>query len=343
MSINESPPSQSFPVEVIDTDAQTNAHIVTTANVRQPSINSRKKSDSSKAKSRSEKLSEELVKYVGTSVFTLGSKLPINGIHDIFEFGPTLKNVRMRKCYRKATGQTLCCKSYLKNYKEEFLNEAYFMYYLQEEPGIVKPVAGFEEKQFFNLIMEFCPGGDLSQLVVKKGNYVDAEAEAVAIFRQIMEALDRCHRKGVMHRDIKLSNIFLSSTTPPVVKLGDFGLSTEFEKGNVFYEPIGTPQYRAPEIVASNGYCEAVDVWSAGVLLYKMLVGVYPFGPHGRQHSGGTLPLTSEETTKLWDDILNKHLDFTVDHWSQISESARDLVSKLLVKNPEARLTVTEV
>ena len=105
------------------------------------------------------------------------------------------------------------------------------MYYLQEEPGIVKPVAGFEDTNFFNLIMEFCQEGDLSQLVAKKGNYADAEAEAAAIFRQIMEALDCCHRKGVIHHDIKLSNIFLSSITPPVVKLGDFGLSTVFQKG----------------------------------------------------------------------------------------------------------------
>ena len=105
------------------------------------------------------------------------------------------------------------------------------MYYLQEEPGIVKPVAGFEDTNFFNLIMDFFQEGDLSQLVAKKGNYADTEAEAAAIFRQIMEALDRCHRKGVIHHDIKLSNVFLSSITPPMVKLGDFGLSTEFQKG----------------------------------------------------------------------------------------------------------------
>ena len=69
------------------------------------------------------------------------------------------------------------------------------------------------------------------------------------------------------------------------------------EPGDVFHGELRTtPQYRAPEIVASNGYSEAVDVWSAGVLLYKMLVGVYPFGPEGHNQSGGTIPLTSEES-----------------------------------------------
>ena len=69
------------------------------------------------------------------------------------------------------------------------------------------------------------------------------------------------------------------------------------EPGDVFHGELRTtPQYRAPEIVASNGYSEAVDVWSAGVLLYKMLVGVYPFGPEGRNQSGSTIPLTSKES-----------------------------------------------
>ena len=78
------------------------------------------------------------------------------------------------------------------------------------------------------------------------------------------------------------------------------------EPGDVFHGELRTtPLYRAPKIVASNGYSEAVDVWSAGVLLYKMLVGVYPFGPKARNQSDCTI-------TNLSNDILNKHLDFTV-------------------------------
>jgi len=102
------------------------------------------------------------------------------------------------------------------------------------------------------------------------------EDVAKSVFKQIIEAIKYCHSKRILHRDIKLDNILLS--LEGVVKICDFGVSKIVNPGERMTEQCGTPAYIAPEILVDKGYEGfAIDIWSAGVVLFAMLYGTVPF------------------------------------------------------------------
>lgn len=102
------------------------------------------------------------------------------------------------------------------------------------------------------------------------------EFEARCYLRQLTHGLDYLHGRGIVHRDIKLGNIFLTSRMQ--VKIGDFGLSTRLENHRQRrFTTCGTPNYIAPEILAESGHGFEVDLWALGIILYALLVGKPPF------------------------------------------------------------------
>jgi serine/threonine protein kinase len=123
--------------------------------------------------------------------------------------------------------------------------------------------------------MELCGGGDLLTYVRRRRRI--KEEVAAQLFSQIVQAVMCCHCKSILHRDIKLDNILL--TSQGIVKLCDFGVSKLITKPKEkMYEQCGTPAYIAPEVFENKGYCGfQSDVWSAGVVLYAMLYGTVPF------------------------------------------------------------------
>ena len=123
-------------------------------------------------------------------------------------------------------------------------------------------------------MIEICAGGDLLNYVRKRRQLKEEVAKSV--FKQLINGIAYCHSKSILHRDIKLDNILLSSNGE--VKICDFGVSKAVKRGEMMTEQCGTPAYIAPEILADRGYEGfAVDIWSAGVVLYAMLYGVVPF------------------------------------------------------------------
>ena len=153
---------------------------------------------------------------------------------------------------------------------------------------------------YFCILMEYCRGGDLFHYITKKIRYVDAaqamtEDMARYFFRQIIGAVGYCHSKHVAHRDIKLANVLLDASSPPKIKLCDFGLSKlwqQMEDLNT-HTAVGTPAYMPPEILTQlskdTGYDPlSADVWSCGVFLYVMLLGKFPFQKLGQKVSLGT-------------------------------------------------------
>ena len=123
--------------------------------------------------------------------------------------------------------------------------------------------------------MEVCGGGDLLTFVRRRRKL--NEDQAKFIFRQIINGLKYVHSKGVLHRDIKLDNILLTSEGD--VKICDFGVSKIVQNKNLVMEDqCGTPAYIAPEVFSGKGYKGfQSDIWSAGVVLYAMLLGTVPF------------------------------------------------------------------
>jgi calcium-dependent protein kinase len=149
-----------------------------------------------------------------------------------------------------------------------------------DNPYIITVIEVFSTNLNFDIVMEFCEGGSLFDrinLLLSKNKCFTAD-QAAEIIRQIIIALNYAHANNIVHRDIKLENIlFLNKDENDFrLKIIDFGLSKYFDGKRRMKEKQGTIYYISPEILKGN-YDEKCDIWSSGVLLYIMLIGVPPF------------------------------------------------------------------
>lgn len=175
-----------------------------------------------------------------------------------------------------------------------------------------------------SLLMEYCPGGDVFQLVQQKGAL--SESEARTLFRQLIEAVEYMHSHGLVHRDIKLENLFLVS--PTELKLGDFGLACSWRSGHTMNERCGTIHYLAPEMLAGQRYeGPEIDIWSLGVCLYVMVRGIYPFNGNNDLELIRRIKMGAYES-------LNS---------SGLSEALKSLIKGLLQVDRSKRLTLSAI
>merc|ERR1719329_841313 len=131
------------------------------------------------------------------------------------------------------------------------------------------------------MVLEFCAGGDILQLVrAQKAQHGAGlrESAAMAVARQLLAALVYLHAGNVVHRDVKCENVFQLedlSVAPEAAtfKLGDFGLAAEILQDEVLHEPVGSPSTAAPEVARGRPYSKPADVWSAGATLFTALAG----------------------------------------------------------------------
>lgn len=141
-------------------------------------------------------------------------------------------------------------------------------------PHIVKLKESYESEESFTIVMEYVKGGELVSTILKSRDLTEQKVHRW--FKQILFAIETCHRNNVVHRDIKLQNILLDEHNQ--VKLIDFGLSNYVEDGVFRSTFCGTPAYASPEILLGNKYeGPEVDVWSLGVVLFSMLTANFPF------------------------------------------------------------------
>ncbi|XP_020211430.1 calcium-dependent protein kinase SK5 [Cajanus cajan] len=254
-------------------------------------------------------------------VYTLGRKLGQG------QFGTTFL------CTHNATGRAFACKSIPKRKllcKEDYddvWREIQIMHHLSEHPNVVRIHGTYEDVSSVHLVMELCEGGELFDRIVQKGHY--SERQAAKLIKTIVEVVEACHSLGVMHRDLKPEN-FLFDTIEEDAKLKttDFGLSVFYKPGETFCDVVGSPYYVAPEVLRKH-YGPESDVWSAGVILYILLSGVPPFW--------------AETEQGIFRQILLGRLDFQSEPWPSISDSAKDLIRKMLDRNPKTRLTAHKV
>ncbi|KAF8018233.1 hypothetical protein BT93_H3200 [Corymbia citriodora subsp. variegata] len=236
-------------------------------------------------------------------------------------------------CTHKATQNLYACKSIPKRKLlcredyEDVWREIQIMHHLSEHPNVVQIKGTYEDGMFVHIVMELCAGGELFDRIIQKGHF--SEREAAKLIKTIVSVVEACHSLGVMHRDLKPEN-FLFDTPDEDAKLKatDFGLSVFYKPGEAFSDVVGSPYYVAPEVLRKH-YGPEVDVWSAGVILYILLSGVPPFW--------------AETESGIFRQILQGKLDFVSDPWPSISDSAKDLIKKMLERDPRKRLTAHEV
>ncbi|BCR85258.1 serine/threonine-protein kinase [Aspergillus chevalieri] len=226
-----------------------------------------------------------------------------------------------------------------------------------DHPNIVKLIDFSEARQYYYIVLELCPGGELFHQIVRLTYFSEELSRHVIL--QVAKAIEYLHEtSGVVHRDIKPENLlfypvpFIPSKHPkPVqpgdedkvdegefvpgvgsggigtIKIADFGLSKVIWD-NQTMTPCGTVGYTAPEIVKDERYSKSVDMWALGCVLYTLLCGFPPF--------------YDESIQVLTEKVARGQYTFLSPWWDDISKSAQDLISHLLTVDPEKRYTIGE-
>ncbi|KAJ8756275.1 hypothetical protein K2173_025087 [Erythroxylum novogranatense] len=236
-------------------------------------------------------------------------------------------------CMEKATGKEYACKSIAKRKLlsdedvEDVRREIQIMHHLAGNPNVISIKGAYEDAIAVHVVMELCAGGELFDRIIQRGHYT--ERKAAELTRVIVGVVEACHSLGVMHRDLKPENfLFVDKKEDSLLKTIDFGLSIFFKPGEKFTDVVGSPYYVAPEVLRKR-YGPEADVWSAGVIVYILLSGVPPFWAENEQG--------------IFEEVLHGDLDFSSDPWPSISEGAKDLVRRMLVRDPRRRISAHEV
>jgi serine/threonine-protein kinase ULK/ATG1 len=208
--------------------------------------------------------------------------------------------------------------------KENLLTEIQLMKQLDHK-HIVKLKDFNWDKTYIYIIMEYCSGGDLLHLIHTREKL--EERVARRFLRQLALALKYLHERGIAHMDLKPQNLLLSSLSSPILKVADFGVAQHLNSGERGHSQRGSPLYMAPEIFLAKTYDSKVDLWSVGVILYE---AVY-----------GRAPLASNTLDRLMEKVMDPRPIQLPDD-SSLSEECRDLLSKLLQRNPEDRMSFEE-
>ncbi|KAI1903306.1 hypothetical protein AGOR_G00025850 [Albula goreensis] len=187
---------------------------------------------------------------------------------------------------------------------------------LLNHPNIVKLFEVIETEKSLYLVMEYASGGEVFDYLVAHGRMKEKEARAK--FRQIVSAVQYCHQKCIVHRDLKAENLLLDSEMN--IKIADFGFSNEFTLGSKLDTFCGSPPYAAPELFQGKKYDgPEVDVWSLGVILYTLV--------------SGSLPFDGQNLKELRERVLRGKYRIPF----YMSTDCENLLKKFLILNPTKR------
>ncbi|KAE8009243.1 hypothetical protein FH972_005692 [Carpinus fangiana] len=229
----------------------------------------------------------------------------------------------VRLCRSKVSGEEFACKT-LRKVEDLVYQEVEIMQHLSGHPGVVTLKAVYEDAESFYLVMDFCAGGRLLDQMAREGQF--SEHRAANTLKQLVLVIKYCHEMGVVHRDIKPENILLTNSGQ--MKLADFGLAVRLSNGQSLTGVVGSPAYVAPEVLVGD-YSEKVDIWSAGVLLHALLLGVLPF--------------PGDSVEAIFEAIKKVNLDFESGVWKSVSQPARNLIAHMLTRDVSSRPTADEV
>ncbi|KAI6671489.1 hypothetical protein NL676_006374 [Syzygium grande] len=234
----------------------------------------------------------------------------------------------------KANGDRVAVKRIEKNKMvlpiavEDVKREVKILQALTGHENVVQFYNAFEDDSYVYIVMELCEGGELLDRILSKKDSRYTEKDAAVVVRQMLKVAAQCHLHGLVHRDMKPENfLFKSKKDDSSLKATDFGLSDFIKPGKKFQDIVGSAYYVAPEVLKRKSGPES-DVWSIGVITYILLCGRRPFW--------------DKTEDGIFKEVLKSKPDFKRKPWPSISNSAKDFVNKLLVKDPRARLTAAQ-
>jgi len=197
-----------------------------------------------------------------------------------------------------------------------------------ENENCIKCYEIYEENSAIHFVLELISGGDLFDHIINSPKKKLDENEVITLFKQMLKSLIYLHNElKVCHRDIKPENFLLYiEKNRNKIKLIDFGFSDYIKENDYLTDPIGTPQYCAPEIYLSQKYDYKADMWSLGVVLYNMVNGTQPFKLHNND-----MDLIREE-------VLHKEINFN----GIENEGLRNLCKNLLERDPNKRFSAVQ-
>eukprot|EP00826_Nyctotherus_ovalis_P022656 TRINITY_DN17518_c0_g1_i5.p1 TRINITY_DN17518_c0_g1~~TRINITY_DN17518_c0_g1_i5.p1 ORF type:complete len:322 (-),score=90.87 TRINITY_DN17518_c0_g1_i5:726-1691(-) len=183
----------------------------------------------------------------------------------------------------------------------------------------------FEDRQSIYILLEMCSNKTLNELLARRKRLTELEAKCYLV--QIVAGLKYIHTNRVIHRDLKLRNLFL--TDKMELKIADFGLATRLKfPGERRKTMCGTPNYIAPEVISgSHGHSYEVDIWALGIILYVLLVGRAPF--------------ETPDVNSTYARIQSNSYEFPSE--IPISEEAKDLIAKILILDPSKRPSLDQI
>ncbi|XP_012261416.2 serine/threonine-protein kinase PLK4 [Athalia rosae] len=193
-----------------------------------------------------------------------------------------------------------------------------------KHPAVLELYTFFEDANYVYLVLELCHNGELQRFLKLQRSRALSEEHASRILSQVVQGLLYLHSHQILHRDMSLSNLLL--TRDMQVKIADFGLATQLTRPDEKHLTMcGTPNYISPEVATRSSHGLEADVWGLGCMLYTLLVGKPPFD---------TDAVKSTLTRVVMADYAFP---------SNISENAKDLINRLLKKNPRDRIRLREI
>ena len=182
----------------------------------------------------------------------------------------------------------------------------------------------FEDSENVYILLELCQNQTLNELHMRRKILTEIEVQCYII--QLVKALQYLHSHRIIHRDLKLGNLFLNDKMQ--LKVGDFGLATKLDYDGERKKTIcGTPNYIAPEVINSSGHSYEVDIWAIGIILYTLLVGKPPFETRDVKTTYGKI----------------KKADYIFPENCKISDYAKNLIKKILVVDPKKRPSLNDI
>ncbi|KAM3917071.1 serine/threonine-protein kinase 17B [Leptodactylus fuscus] len=268
---------------------------------------------------------------------TIYTSIKTENFHNVYSMDTTLlgrgRFAVVRRCTEKATGREFAAKFLKKrrrgkDCRAEIIHEIAVLEMAKSNPRIVDLHDVFETSNEMILILEYAAGGEIFSLCTPDRNDNISEGQIRRLLRQIIEGVKFLHENNVVHLDLKLQNILLSSIEPPGdIKIVDFGMSRKIGNSEI-REIMGTAEYLAPEVLNYEPITTSTDMWSIGVICYMLLTGESPFAG-----------IDNQET---YLNISQLKIDYSEETFASVSQEAVDFIKSILVKNPQDRATAED-